>query len=66
MRNMTRTLLSPVKGNEIDKNRKPYVNGKVNSVTILSDHDNQTNKKYRLRFIQKSRITKRRKEKRYS
>ena len=46
---MTRTLLSPVKGNEIDKNRKPYVNGKVNSVTI-----------------QKSRITTRRKEKRYS
>ena len=44
MRNMTRTLLSPVKGNEIDKNRKPYVNGKVNSVTILSDHDNQTKK----------------------
>ena len=66
MRNMTRTLLSPVKGNEIDKNRKPHVNGKVNSVTILSDHDNQTNKKYRLRFIQKSRITTRRKEKRYS
>ena len=64
---MLKTLYyaSPVKGYGIDKNRKSYVDGKVNSAAILSDHDNQTNKKYRLRFIQKSRRTTRGKEKRY-
>ena len=35
---------SKVKGNGIDKNGKPYGNGKIHFVTVLSDPNNKTNK----------------------
>ena len=35
---------SKVKGNGIDKNGKPYGNGKVHFATVLSDPNNKTNK----------------------
>ena len=45
---MLKTLYyaSPVKGYEIDKNRKSYVDGKVNSAAILSDHNKLMSKFY--------------------
>ena len=39
---------SNVKGNGVDKNGKPYKDGKVHSVTVLSDPNNRTNKNYQV------------------
>ena len=39
---------SNVKGNELDKNGKPYKDGKVHSVTVLSDPNNRINKNYQV------------------
>ena len=51
--NMPKTYYysSAIKGDGVDKKGKPYGDGKVNSVTILSDHDNQTNKNYQIKDV---------------
>jgi hypothetical protein len=51
--NMPKTYYytSAVKGNGTDKNGKPYNDGKVRSVTVLSDHDNRTNKNYTVKDV---------------
>jgi len=39
---------SDVKGDGQDKNGKPYESGKIQSVTVLSDPNNKTNKNYQI------------------
>ena len=39
------------KAEGVDKNGKPYEDGKIHSVTVLSDHDNKTNKKHRVEDV---------------
>ena len=43
--------ISKVKGEGVDKNGKPYEYGNINSVTILSYHDNKTNKNYQVLLV---------------
>ncbi|MBP3801733.1 MAG: hypothetical protein J6I85_06920, partial [Clostridia bacterium] len=51
--NMPKTYYfsSAVRGDGVDKKGKPYDDGKVNSVTILSDHDNHTNKNNKVKDV---------------
>ena len=42
---------SNVKGRGTKKDGKPYGDGKVHSVTVLSDHDNRTNKNFKVHEV---------------